>query len=62
MAEKTESKPTPQYRQIQDASNAIVSALATLERDDQLRALDSAVSVLGLKKRPQQPQRTGNNK
>lgn len=39
-------------KQLRDASNAIVDALQTLGREDQLRALESATSLLGLRRKP----------
>ena len=42
-------------KQLRDASNAIVDALQGLGRDDQSRALESATSLLGLRRKQGAP-------
>lgn len=61
---KTETKSTPTTQPatlatLRKASNAIVDALETLPREDQLRALEAATSLLGLRRKPNQQQPQG---
>lgn len=58
------TQPTPTtLKVIRNASNAIVDALETLPREDQLRALEAATSLLGLRRKTNAPNtpNTSNN-
>jgi hypothetical protein len=56
----TAPAPTP-MKVIRDASNAIVDALERLPREDQLRALEAATSLLGLRRKQNAPNTSNTN-